>query len=111
MLIGAERQRPDPCHRGEGKVAIEVGKKRAAARGLPFERWPERRRLDRNQDEVRPAGEMPGGGLVKLVGSGKMDVAVGMIDRSAAEDPVALGRLPGGTLANLVDEGHQGGLA
>src|SRR5712675_745595 len=106
MPIGAERQRPGPCHRGERQVAIEVGKQGAAARRLPFERWPQRRQLDRDQDEFLLAGEMPGGGLAELVGGRKMDVAVGAVDRRAAEGRVAFGLLPGRALADLVDEGH-----
>src|SRR3977135_1036079 len=100
--IGAERQRPDPCHRGERQGAIEVGEQRAPARRLPFERRPERRRLDRDQDEFLLVGEMPDGGLAELVGGRKMDVAVGTVDRRAAEGPVAFGLLPGRALGYLV---------
>src|SRR3981189_565340 len=106
MPFGAERQRPDPRHRGERQVAIEGGKQRAAARRLPFERRPERLRVDRDQDEFLLAGEMPGGGLAKLVGGRKVDVAVGTVDRRAAEGPVAFGLPPGRALGDLVDEGH-----
>src|SRR5262249_60223085 len=93
---------------GQGQVAGEGRKKGAAARRPPWEGRPERRRLDRNQQEVVLAGEMLCGGFAHLLGSGEVDVAVGAVDRGAAKDAVAPGLLPQGARGDLVDQSHDG---
>src|SRR5690242_17679804 len=75
--IGSESQRLDRMDAAQRQVPVQMGKKRAAARWLPFERRAERRRLDRDQQEVVLAGKMPSGGFAHLLGGGEMDVAVG----------------------------------
>src|ERR1041385_1815090 len=101
--VGCEPQglrRTDACER---QVSVEMGKQRAAARGFPFERRSEGGRIDRNEHEIVLPGEMLRGRLAHLLGGGEMDVAVGAIDRGAAEDAVALRLLPQRTRADLVD--------
>ena len=57
--FGPERQRLHPAHRGERQRAVEMREQRAAARGLIAQRGAERRGVDRDQHQVRRAGEMP----------------------------------------------------
>src|SRR5437868_239250 len=86
VALGPGGKLLDPAHRVKRERAVEMGEQRAAARGLPFERRPERSRLDRDQEEVGLAGKMLGRGLNDLIGGGKMDVAVAAVDRRAAEN-------------------------
>src|SRR5262249_2489250 len=90
----------------EPQLIVEVRKQRAAARRLPFQRRSERRRIHRDEDEIRLTREVPGGGLRDLVRGGEMNVAVGAVDRCAAKAAVALGVPPERARADLVDQGH-----
>src|SRR5881394_1648392 len=80
----------------------------APPRGLIAQRRPERRRIDRDQEQVIFAGKMPRRRLGGLIGARKMDVAVRMIDRRAGEDAGAFGLAPLGAVADFVNGHGQG---
>src|SRR5580692_4210329 len=50
--VHPERQWLDPMRGGQRQLAVEMGKQRAAARRLPYERRSELLRRDRDEDEV-----------------------------------------------------------
>lgn len=101
--VRAERQRLGPAHRGEWQIAVEVREQRAAARGFPFECRPEGVGIDRDENEVALPGEVFRGGLGDLVRGGKVDVAVGEVDRRASELTRAFGCSPRGGVTDFVD--------
>ena len=101
--VRAERERLGPAHRAQRQLAVEMREQRAAARRLPFERRPERVGRDRDEHQVALAGEVFCHGFRDLVGGGKMDVAVGEIDRGAGEFARAFSRLPRRNVADFVD--------
>src|SRR5438105_4119009 len=84
-LIGPERQRLYPSHRGERQVAVKMRKQFASARNLPSQRFGERVRVDRDQQQILDAGEILGRGRADLRGGGEMDEAVTHIDRRTSE--------------------------
>src|SRR5262249_19793508 len=92
--IRAERQRFGPAHGGERQLAVEGRKQGAAAGWFPFEGGTEGVGVDRKEHEVALAGKMFRGGLRDLIGGGKMDVAVGVVDRRAGKFARVFGRLP-----------------
>ena len=52
VSAGSERQRLRPGHRGDRQRAVEMGKQRAAARGLPPQRLAQRLGLDGDEQKV-----------------------------------------------------------
>ncbi len=101
--IGAERQGLFPEHGGKGQVGIKVREEIAAARGLEDELFAERISIDGDEEKIVLAGEMAGGGLLRLRRGGEMDVAVGKIDGGALENPGVLRILPQTCRNDLVD--------
>src|SRR5262245_46084628 len=83
--VGRERQWLDPQHAGERQRAIEMWKQRALARWLPAERCTKAARINGNQQQIGPTGEMLGRRLLDLAGGGEMDVAVTHVDPGATE--------------------------
>src|SRR6516164_3289751 len=104
--VVVEPDRLDPTHCRERQRPVEMGKYCAAAGGLPFQHGAERLCVHRDDDEAGHAGEVLARGGGDLGGGGEMDVAVGIVDRAAAEYALALGVAPLLVLADLVDRGH-----
>src|SRR5467141_402003 len=90
-LIDPERQRLDPSHRGEGQVAVKMRKQFAAARNLPPQRFAERARVDRDQQQILEAGKIFGRCRADR---GEMDEAVARIDGRTAEHTLTFGLTP-----------------
>src|SRR2546423_1450536 len=105
-LIGPERQWLYPSHRGERQIAVKMRKQITAARSLPSQRFAERVRVDRDQQQILDAGEILGRGRADLRGGGEMDEAVAHIDRRTAEHTLTLGLTPKCVLADLVNGRH-----
>src|SRR4051794_23241334 len=102
--IAAERQLLDPADRGQRQRPIQVREECAAARRFVAQTRPERLGIDRDQDQIAPAGKMPGRRLGGLRGCGKMNEAVRNINRRTSEDPGALRLNPMRYVADFVDD-------
>jgi len=102
-VVRTERQRLDPPHGVERQHAVEVREQRAAAGQFPFECSAKGIGVDRDENEVVLPGEMFRGGLRNLLGGGKVDVAVGEVDRRASKLAHPLCRTPRGGVADFVD--------
>src|ERR1700730_8886314 len=102
-LVGTALDRFDALHRAERERAIQVREQRAPARLLPFQRRPERLRIDRDEQEVFLPGKMLGERGFDLLGGGEMDVAVLVIGGRPAENLRTLGLAPQGRRANFVN--------
>src|SRR5258708_2242510 len=107
-LIGAQRQRSCPPHRGERQCTVKMGKQIAAARNLPFQRAFERIGIDRHQHQVGGGGEMLRRGLADLGGGREMNEAITLIDAGAAEQAATLRLAPKRFLADLVNGRRHG---
>src|SRR6185312_13058753 len=81
-------------------------KQRSTARRLPFERGPERIGIDTHEQKILLAGEMLGRGFLNLRCTGKMDEAVGQIDRRAMKDAARFRFAPQLGRHDLVDGWH-----
>src|ERR1700704_1874993 len=79
-------------------------KERAAARKFLAEIAPERAGVDRHQNQIAPAGKMPGRRLGGLCGCGKVNKAVRDIDGRAGKDPGAFRLIPQRYVADFVDD-------
>jgi len=101
--VWAERERLGPTYCTERQGAVEVREQRAAAGWFPFEWGADGVGGDCNKNEIALPGEMFRGGLRDLIGGGKMNVAVGKIDRRADEFARVFGRLPRGGIADFVN--------
>ena len=72
--------------------AIVMGEERAPARRLPFERRPERRRIETDRDKIVTPREMEPRGFKNLILRRQMNKAVGAVDRGGNDEPPALRR-------------------
>jgi hypothetical protein len=78
-------------------------KKCTAARWLIAQACPKCRSVDRDQNQIAAAGEMPRRRLGDLRGCGKVDEAVGVVDRRTGEFARPLGLVPESGRTDLVD--------
>src|SRR6185437_15124740 len=81
-------------------------KQRSTARRLPFERGPKRIGIDTHEQKILLAGEMLGRGFLNLRCTGKMDEAVGQIDRRAMKHAARFRFAPQLGRHDLVDGWH-----
>jgi hypothetical protein len=83
-----------------------MGEEIAAARRFEAQRLAETFRFHRDQEEVFLAREVPRSRFPHLRGSGKMDEAIGDIDRRTRKHARPLRLLPESARADLVDDTH-----
>lgn len=101
--VGAERQRLDPKHASGIERSVKVREQVAAPRPLPAQRRPQSGGIDRDEQQIVLPRKVLGRRFAQLVVGGKVDEAVGKVDRRAVENALRVSLRPKMSRQNLVD--------
>ena len=101
--VNTEAERLGPQHGAESERRVEMRKKIAAARGLPFQCRTQPLGIEREQHKPVPPREMLGQSAFELMRGGKVNKAVAEIVDGAREMSLAFSLAEGGRGQNLID--------